>query len=148
VKLPLLFILLVLLGCEEKAESDRVIHAQRTIDMSADAVARKWFKAHFNNSFSDIENLDGICLAWARNGNCAYSFDTLEGVELSPKPEAVEVSCDSIYEGLLNAFSRTKADINIGEMSCYVMSNSEATVNIATSNTANMHYVWEFFVVD
>ncbi len=147
-----LLIISILVGCGDGSqvsslEKSNIVYEKReSIDMSQDAVAKRWFNANFNTPLDKIANLQGICLAWGGDGKCAYSFETLQGTTLSPKRKMVEEPCNTIYRGFTYAFRGIEEDIKVGDISCLV-SEPDNAINIASTKKASTHFVWEFYAV-
>jgi hypothetical protein len=145
--------MLFLIGCEKKDQietvekSNIVCEKRESIDMSQEAVGKRWFNANFNTSLDEIANLQGTCVAWGGDGKCAYSFETEKDVALSPKRKMVEASCNTIYGGLTYAFSGIEKEVKVSDISCLVGSESNNGVNIASTKNGNKHFVWEFYAV-
>jgi hypothetical protein len=144
----LLVLVLFLIGCENQEEiaGDEIIK-RSSIDMSEQAVHRRWFEDKFSTSYSSLLSISGECIAWNRSGQCWYRFDVDQSIEVVPKINYLGVACTEIYSVIVREFENEKNMPDITNVYCAKSASNNDVSYWIREVAGPKNYIWDIYEV-
>ena len=125
---------------------DRIIR-KNSIDMSREAVNKRWFENKFNTPYSSLLSISGECISWGMSGQCWYRFDINANVDLAPKSEYTEIQCASIYSSFFKEYKGDKEIPKQNRLKCSKSMNENDISYWLSEKEGVKNYIWDIYEI-